>query len=127
MEEHTTIEMLGRNNAIETLKHEVEVSGDENTKLSAEVTRLSAETSKVTDLRMKVASFREDKERAEGKVARLKRQVEEAQTSEVLAVERASKANETCVNLRSALDKERQSSAALQEQVSLLRKQMEVL
>jgi hypothetical protein len=54
-------------------------------------------------------------------------QVEEAQTSEVLAVEHASKANETCDNLRSALDKERQSSVALQEQISLLRKQLEAL
>jgi predicted RNase H-like nuclease (RuvC/YqgF family) len=91
MEERMTTEMLGQNNAIETLKHEVEVLGDDNTKLSAEVTRLSAE------------------------VVHLKRQVEEAQTSEVLAVERASKAKETCDNLRSALDKEKQSSAALQE------------
>jgi hypothetical protein len=47
--------------------------------------------------------------------------------SEVLAVERASKANETCDNLRNALDKEKQSSAALQDQVSLLRKRMEAL
>jgi hypothetical protein len=127
MEEHTTAEMLGQNNAIETLKREVEVLGDENTKLSAEVTWLSAEASEVVDLRLKVASFREDKERAEGEVARLKRQVEEDQTSEVLAVEHASKVNETCDNLWSALDKERQSSAALQEQVSLLRKWMEAL
>jgi hypothetical protein len=53
--------------------------------------------------------------------------VEEAQTSKVLAVERTSKANETCNNLRNALDKEQQSGVALQEQVSLLRKQMEAL
>jgi outer membrane murein-binding lipoprotein Lpp len=107
MEERTTTEMLGQNNAIETLKHEVEVLGDENTKLSTKVTRLSTEVSEVADLHLKVASFREDKERAEGEVARLKRQVEDAQTLEVLAVEHASKANETCDNLRSALDKER--------------------
>jgi Zn-dependent M32 family carboxypeptidase len=114
--------MLGWNNAIETLKHEVEVLVGENTKLSAEVARLSGEASEVVDLCLKVESFRDDKERAEGEVACLKRQVEEAQTLEVLAVERASKANETCDNLRNALDKEKQSGAALQEQVSLLRK-----
>jgi FtsZ-binding cell division protein ZapB len=107
MEERTTTEMLGQNNAIETLKHEVEVLGDKNNKLSTEATRFSAEALEVADLRLKVASFRDDKERSEGEVARLKRQVEEAQMSEVLAVELASKAN--------ALDKERQSSAALQE------------
>jgi hypothetical protein len=39
MEERTTTKMLGRNNAIETLKREVEVLGGENTKLSAEVAR----------------------------------------------------------------------------------------
>jgi hypothetical protein len=89
--------------------------GDKNNKLSAEVTRLSAEASEVVDLHLKVASFRDDKKRAEGKVAHLKRQVEEAQTSEVLAVELARKVNETCDNLQNALDKERQSSAALQE------------
>jgi hypothetical protein len=127
MEEHTTTEMLGQNNAIKMLKREVEVLGDENTKLSAEVSRLSGEASEVADLRLKLASFRDNKERAEGEVARLKRQVEEAQMSELLAVERASKANETCDNLRNVLDKEKQSSAALQEQVSLLRKQMEEL
>jgi L-lysine 2,3-aminomutase len=53
--------------------------------------------------------------------------VEEAQTSEVLVVEHASKVNETSDNLRNALDKEKQSSVALQEQVSLLRKQMQAL
>jgi hypothetical protein len=47
--------------------------GDENTKLSAEVARLSAEASEVADLRLKVASFCEGKESAEGEVARLKR------------------------------------------------------
>jgi hypothetical protein len=62
------------------LKHEVEVLGDLNTKLSTEVTRLSAKASEVVDLRLKVASFCDDKERVEGEVARLKRQVEEAQT-----------------------------------------------
>jgi hypothetical protein len=114
--------MLVRNNAIEMLKHEVKVLVGENTKLSAEVARLSGEASEVVDLRLMVASFRDDEERAKGEVAGLKRQVEEAQTSKVLAVERASKANETCDNLRNALDKEKQSGAALQEQVSLLRK-----
>jgi hypothetical protein len=113
MEERTTMEMLGQNNAIETLKCEVVVLGDKNTKLSAEVTRLTAEALEVVDLHLKVASFREDKERAEGEVVHLKRQVEEAQTSEGLVVERASKANETCDNLWSALDKEKQSSATL--------------
>jgi predicted nuclease with TOPRIM domain len=107
VEERMTMNMLGRNNAIETLKREVEVLGDENTKLSAEVTRLSAEASEVADLHLKVASFHEGKKRAEGEVARLKMHVEEAQTSEVLAVEHASKANETCDNLWSALHKER--------------------
>jgi Zn-dependent M32 family carboxypeptidase len=127
MEEHMTMEMLGWNNTIKMLKCEVEVLGDENTKLSTEVTRLSAEALEVVDLRLKVASFRDDKERAEGEVSRLKRQVEEAQTLEVLVVEHARKANETCDNLRNALDKEKQSSTALQEQVSLLRKRMEAL
>jgi hypothetical protein len=122
MEERMTTEMLVRNNAIEMLKHEVKVLVGENTKLSAEVARLSGEASEVVDLRLMVASFRDDEERAKGEVAGLKRQVEEAQTSKVLAVERASKANETCDNLRNALDKEKQSGAALQEQVSLLRK-----
>jgi hypothetical protein len=106
MEERTTMEMLRRNNAIETLKHEVQVLVGENAKLFAEVARLSGEASEVADLRLKVASFRDDKERAEGEVAHLKRQVEEAQTSEVLAVEHTSKANETCDNLCDALDKE---------------------
>jgi hypothetical protein len=41
-------------------------------------------------------------------------------------VERASKANESCDNLRIVLDEERQSSAALQEEVSVMRKRMEV-
>jgi hypothetical protein len=66
MEERTTTEMLGWNNAVETLKREVEVLGDENTMLSTEVTRLSAKASEVADLLLKVASFRDDKERAEG-------------------------------------------------------------
>jgi hypothetical protein len=61
MEEHMTMKMLGRNNAIETLKREVEVLGDENIKFSAEVTRLSAEASEVADLHLKVASFHEGK------------------------------------------------------------------
>jgi predicted translin family RNA/ssDNA-binding protein len=78
MEERMAMKMLGQNNTIKTLKCEVQVLGDENTKLSAEVTRLSTEASKVADLRLKVASFHDDKERAEGEVARLKRQVEEA-------------------------------------------------
>jgi chromosome segregation ATPase len=95
--------------------------------LSAKVTRLSTEASEVADLRLKVASFRDDNERAEGEVARLKRQVEEAQMLEVLAMEHASKANVTCDNLLNVLDKEKQSRAALQEQVSLLRKRMEAL
>jgi cell division septum initiation protein DivIVA len=127
MEEHTTMEMLGQNNATETLKYEVEVLVGQNAKLSTEVARLSSEASEVADLRLKVVSFRDNKERAEGEVARLKRQVEEAQMSEILAVERTSKANETCDNLHNALYKEQQSGAALQEQVSLLRKQMEAL
>jgi hypothetical protein len=79
------------------------------------VARLSAEALEVADLHLKVASFHDNKERAEGEVAHLKRQVEEAHMSEVLAVELTSKANETCDNLRNALDKERQSSTALQE------------
>jgi hypothetical protein len=94
-----TTEMLGENNAIETLKCEVEVLGDKNTKLSAKVTRLSAQVLEVADLHLKVASFRDDKERAEGEVAHLKRQVEEAQMLEVLALEHASKVNETYDNL----------------------------
>jgi hypothetical protein len=61
MEERTSTEMLDRNNVIETLKCDVDVLGDENTKLSAKVTRLSAETSEVADLRLEVASFHEIK------------------------------------------------------------------
>jgi hypothetical protein len=45
----------------------------------------------------------------------------------MLAIERASKANEICNNLRSALDAKKQSSTALREHVSLLNTRMEAL
>jgi chromosome segregation ATPase len=120
MEERTTMEMLGRNNAIEILKREVEVLESEKTKLSAEVFELAS-------LRLEVNNLYGDREKAEGELARLRRQVEDARTSELLAVERASKANETCNNLRSVLDVKKKSSTALREQVSWVNKRMEVL
>jgi chromosome segregation ATPase len=120
MEERTTTKMLGRNNAIETLKQEVEVLESEKTKLSTKVSELAS-------LRLEVNNLRGDKEKAEGELVHLRKQVEDAGTSEMLAIERASKANETCNNLRSALDAEKQSSTTLQEQVSLLNRRMEGL
>jgi DNA repair exonuclease SbcCD ATPase subunit len=106
--------------AIETLKWEVEVLESEKTKLSAEVFELAR-------LHLEVNNLHGDREKVEGELARLRRQVEDARTSEMLAVEHASKANETCNNLHSALDAEKQSSTALREQVSLVNKQMEAL
>jgi chromosome segregation ATPase len=120
MEERTITEMLGCNNAIETLKREVEV-------LESKKTKLSAEVSKLASLRLEVNNLHGDREKAEGELARLRRQVEDAQTSKMLTVSRVSKANESCNNLRSALDVEKQSSTTLREQVSLVNKWMEVL
>jgi prefoldin subunit 5 len=50
MEEWTTTEILGRNNAIERLKGEVETLSSENTKLSAELTQISAQASEAINL-----------------------------------------------------------------------------
>jgi chromosome segregation ATPase len=83
--------------------------------------------SELASLRLEVNNLRGDKEKAEGELVHLRKQVEDAGTSEMLAIERASKANETCNNLRSALDAEKQSSTTLQEQVSLLNRRMEGL
>jgi hypothetical protein len=100
MEERTTTEMLGRNNAIETLKREVEV-------LESKKTKLFAKVSELTSLYLEVNNLRGDKEGAEGELVCLRKQVEDARTFEMLVVEGASKANETCNNLCSAIDAEK--------------------
>jgi hypothetical protein len=89
--------VLDRNEAIETLKTEVEVLGAEKTRLMTEVVGLSTA-------------------RAES----LRKQVEAAKTAEALAVERTSKDNETADNLRKEIDAKKKSSLALQQQVELL-------
>jgi hypothetical protein len=83
--------------------------------------------SKLASLRLEVNNLCGDREKAKGELAHLRRQVEDAQTSEMLAVERASKTNETCNNLHIALDAEKQSSTTLREQVSLVNKRMVAL
>jgi hypothetical protein len=70
MEEHTTTELLGRNDAIAALNHEVEL-------LEGEKAKLSADVAKLTDLRLLVTSLRTDKEKAEGELICLKKQVED--------------------------------------------------
>jgi hypothetical protein len=50
----------------------------------------------------------------------LQKQVEAAKTAEALAVERASKANETVNNLHKEIDAKKKMSLALQQQVELL-------
>jgi hypothetical protein len=57
----------------------------------------------------------------------LKKQVEDTQTAETLAAERAWKANKVSEGLHTALDVEKQLSAALQQQHSLLSKRLESL
>jgi predicted nucleic acid-binding Zn-ribbon protein len=108
MEERTTTEMLGCNNTIEMLKREVEVLESEKTKLFAEVFELASH-------HLVVNNLRGDREKAKGELAHLRRQVEDARTSVMLSVERASKANETSNNLRNTLDAEKQSSTTLWE------------
>jgi prefoldin subunit 5 len=120
MEERTTTEMLGRNNAIETLKWEVEV-------LESEKTKLAAEVSELVSFCLEVNNLCGDREKVAGELDHLRRQVEDAWTSKMLAVEHASKATETYNNLCNALDAKKQSSTALREQVSLVNKRMEVL
>lgn len=120
MEERTTTEILGRNNAIEKLKGVVEA-------LEAEKQELSAQVTEIGDLRSEVVSLRSDKESAALEVSRLRKLVEDAQTSETLAIEHSKKANEICENLRSEIDAKKQLSAALQRQVLELEKQMESL
>lgn len=43
MEERTTAEILGRNNAVERLKGDIETLTSQNTQLSTELTKLSAQ------------------------------------------------------------------------------------
>jgi cell division protein FtsB len=101
LEERNTHEVLDRNEVIEALKKEVEVLGAEKTRLMAEVGGLSATRAEAESLRKEADS--------------LWKQIEVVKTVEALAIERASKANETANNLRREIDAEKQSSLALQQ------------
>jgi predicted RNase H-like nuclease (RuvC/YqgF family) len=92
-EEHSTCEVLGQSEAIETLKMEVEVLGAEKTRLTMEVGGLSTAHAEAKNLQKEVES--------------LWKRVEVTKTTEALVVKHTSKANETADNLHKKIDAEK--------------------
>lgn len=113
LEERTSIEVIARNNKIVKLEGDVKTLTEQNLRLLTEVTKLSEQVTEVEDLRTEVTDLRQEKERLEGKAARLKKKSDDAEASIVVATERARKANETIDSLRSTLEAEKKSTAAL--------------
>jgi hypothetical protein len=113
LEERSTTELLGRNNAIKVLKKENELIKTEKAKLLEEVAEL-------VSLRLEVGGLRTEKEKVALEVVELKKQANSSKGAEALTVEHALKVNKTSKNLRRELDAEKQSSLALQQQVNML-------
>jgi hypothetical protein len=92
LEERSTTELRGRNNAIKALKKENEL-------LETEKAKLSEEVAKLVSLRLEVGGLRTEKEKVALEVAELKKQANSSKGTEALTVERALKVNETSKNL----------------------------
>jgi Asp-tRNA(Asn)/Glu-tRNA(Gln) amidotransferase C subunit len=111
IEERGTQEVVDCNLAIEALKKEVETVEGKKTWLAGELGGLCTAQVELEELQKKIDL--------------LNKEADGAKAVEQLATERALKVIEMADNLRKDVDAERESSAALKEQVDILTKRLE--
>lgn len=111
MEERCSIEVLRRNEAIETSKKEVDTLGGEKKALALEVSNLREARKSAEEVVGKLQKAEEDLARTKEEMALLKEQLE--------------KVDDDCSRLCTEVKSKRSSGAALQTQVSLLQPRLD--
>lgn len=111
LEERSSMEILHRDEAINSLKKEVEILTSKNKRLVLEAANLCL--------------ARKEVDEAKSRVVTLEKYITGSKAAEQLALERALKANNMAEGLRKEIDAEKASSASLVTQIELLNKRFD--